>query len=411
LSLLGNLGLFVRRVLHVLARPVPKRKGVAVHPYKGYGTREKVVVLGRALRQPVPSGTDQGRKLGRDLLGLLRRMTRWGVGQAEIEVAVGEIRTRLTADGDGYFKEVIDLPQPLPPGLSGVDAMFRTHEGPARESGTSESQAREVRPGGGQGREVDLGEGPEDPNPVIDASGSGKQAAESVGRIHIAPSDSRFMVISDIDDTVVHTGVARKAAMLWNTFMEGADSRVAFPGVAAFYRALHRGPSGEEENPLFYVSRGPWSIYEVIRAFLAVHRFPEGPVLLRDWGMTLKHPLPRRGKGHKERIIREILDHFAPAPFVLIGDSGQGDPEIYADVVHEYPGRILAVYIRNVTRTRDRAGSIAKLAREVEEAGSDLLLADNSLVMARHAAESGLISQGALPEISEEISSEARSGE
>jgi len=172
--------------------------------------------------------------------------------------------------------------------------------------------------------------------------------------------------------------------------------------VAAFYRALHAGSSGEKENPLVYVSRGPWSIYEVILAFLKVHRFPEGPVILRDWGMTLKHPLPKRGRGHKERIIREILDHFAPIPFVLIGDSGQGDPEIYADIVHEYPGRILAVYIRNVTRTRDRDGAIEHLAQEVEAAGTALVLAADSFVMARHAADAGLIVEGALPEILQE---------
>ena len=82
---------------------------------------------------------------------------------------------------------------------------------------------------------------------------------------------------------------------------------------------------------------------------------------------------------------------YRELPFVLIGDSGQRDPEIYAQVVREHPGRVLAIYIRNVSRDPARQRAIEDLAVEVVEAGSTLLLASDSMAMARHAAEHGLI--------------------
>lgn len=311
--------------------------------------------MGRVLRQPEPTAVGPSGKLPKDLLNVLRRALRRGASGVEVEARLDGSVARVEADADGFFRVDLELTESLA--------------------------------SGSLWEEVEL--------EVL-----GEDGARATGEVFITPDDSPFGVISDIDDTVIHTGVARTSAMLWNTFMQGAESRVAFPGVAAFYRALHRGPSGDGRNPMLYVSRGPWSIYEVLAAFFRIQEIPEGPVLfLRDWGMTLHHPLPRRGKGHKEGLIREMLQRYPGLPFVLIGDSGQRDPEIYADVVRDYPGRIRAVYIRNVTRTRERDEAIEALARETERAGTSLVLADDSFVMAHHAAGEGLIPDEALPEI------------
>jgi phosphatidate phosphatase APP1 len=154
---------------------------------------------------------------------------------------------------------------------------------------------------------------------------------------------------------------------------------------------------------MLYVSRGPWSLYEVLDEFFNLHRIPIGPLLfLREWGLTLQNPWPRRAKDHKLELIRNMLELYRDLPFVLIGDSGQHDPEIYARIVHEHPGRVLAIYIRNVSRAAERRQAIEALAVEVAEAGSSLLLATDSLAMARHAAEHRLVSAGALAEVLEE---------
>jgi len=118
--------------------------------------------------------------------------------------------------------------------------------------------------------------------------------------------------------------------------------------------------------------------------------------LLRDWELTR---LTERHVSHKGVAIREIFDTYPELPFLLVGDSGQEDPEIYAEIVRERPGRVKAVYIRNVTPNAERTDRIRTLAREVEAAGSTLVLADDTLAVAKHAALHGWIASDALVEI------------
>jgi hypothetical protein len=154
---------------------------------------------------------------------------------------------------------------------------------------------------------------------------------------------------------------------------------------------------------MLYVSRAPWSIYEVLVTFFRIHNIPVGPILfLREWGLTLQSPLPRRAKDHKRDLIRKMLSLYDDLPFVLIGDSGQHDPELYCDIVREHPGRVLAAYIRNVTRTPARREEIEALAEEVVAAGSALLLAADTFAMAEHAASHDLIATQALSAVLEE---------
>jgi phosphatidate phosphatase APP1 len=229
-------------------------------------------------------------------------------------------------------------------------------------------------------------------------------SVKAAGELFVPPEHCRYVVISDIDDTVVETGVANKLLMLWRLFMQGPHSRTAFPGMAALLQALHHGRSGQEINPMLYVSRAPWSIYEVLDEFFRLHRIPIGPILfLREWGLTLQRPLPRRAPDHKLHLIRNMLALYRELPFVLIGDSGQRDPEIYAQIVHEHPGRVLAIYVRNVSRDPTRHRAIEELAAEVVEAGSALLLAADSMAMAEHAAEHGLISRAACARVLAEL--------
>jgi phosphatidate phosphatase APP1 len=91
-----------------------------------------------------------------------------------------------------------------------------------------------------------------------------------------------------------------------------------------------------------------------------------------------------------------------PLPFILIGDSGQRDPEIYREVVAEYPARILAIYIRSVSPDPLRRETVRALAREVERAGSALLLTDDTLSAARHAADNGWISSEAVAAVADD---------
>ena len=199
-------------------------------------------------------------------------------------------------------------------------------------------------------------------------------------------------MISDIDDTVLQTDATSLLRMARATFLGNARVRMPFEGVAAFYRALHHGSSGKSLNPMFYVSSSPWNLYDLLSEFFNLQDIPIGPVLfLRDWGLTDQGFLPTRNRVHKLGYIKEIIETFKDLAFILIGDSGQEDPEIYSEVVSLYPNRIKAVYIRNVSRDPKRIDQINKLAEEVLRAGSVLILAETTLPLAEHAAKQGWI--------------------
>lgn len=124
---------------------------------------------------------------------------------------------------------------------------------------------------------------------------------------------------------------------------------------------------------------------------------PEGPVLfLREWGLTLQRPMPRRAREHKRELIEDMLARYPDFPFLLIGDSGQHDPEVYANIVRDHPNRVEAVYIRDVTLDEGRSEEIQALWRATRVAECPLIVTDESSVMAEHAVESGFIADEVL---------------
>jgi hypothetical protein len=103
--------------------------------------------------------------------------------------------------------------------------------------------------------------------------------------------------------------------------------------------------------------------------------------------------------GHKLENITHILETFTHLPFVLIGDSGEKDPEIYRQIIENFPNRIRAVYIRDVNPNPERRESVNKLITEIGEIGSQLVFAPDSEFAAHHAAENGLIAPEELENI------------
>jgi phosphatidate phosphatase APP1 len=147
------------------------------------------------------------------------------------------------------------------------------------------------------------------------------------------------------------------------------------------------------------VSSSPWNLFDVLEEFLEAQRIPPGPLLLRDWDLG---PSMLRNAAYKTGVIREILATYPAMPFILVGDSGQEDPEIYAEIVGTHPGRILAVYIRSIRQHPEASAAIRALAERVAQAGSTLVLADDTLAAARHAAAHRWIKDDALSDIGEE---------
>ena len=224
------------------------------------------------------------------------------------------------------------------------------------------------------------------------------------GFMMISPPFSQFGVISDIDDTVLVTGATSVLQMLRLTFLGNAYTRLPFAGVAAFYRALQSGPVTTLFNPIYYVSSSPWNLYDLLVDFFRIQGIPKGPIMLRDFSLNANLVSSAGHHQHKLAMIRKVLDVNPQLPFVLIGDSGQQDPEIYAQVVRENPGRIRAIYIRDVTpgvadSSDARDESVRELIRATEAAHVPMLLVADTVAAAEHAVTLGLIDSDTIPEI------------
>ncbi|TFG75136.1 MAG: DUF2183 domain-containing protein [Flavobacteriales bacterium] len=174
-----------------------------------------------------------------------------------------------------------------------------------------------------------------------------------LGEMLIPSKLAEYGVISDIDDTILHTGVVSslKWRVIINTFFKRADKRIPLEGAAQFYRMLQLGKSEQKANPIFYVSHSPWNLYRYLEFFLIKNNFPKGPILLRSWrefgfGRS-KSDMPQ-----KQKEILNILKTYPELSFILIGDSGENDAAIYLEVVTAFPNRVKAIYLRSVAHKR-----------------------------------------------------------
>ena len=338
------------------------RNEVRIEGYRGYGSAQRLYLKGRVLRGSVVPEAGEADHVLLNLANMIQRFESDEVPGARVTARYAGQEWSTTTDEEGYFEMWLELAGPVA--------------------------------GGSLWHEVELelpGRAARDGRPV-----------RAAALVLVPPPGAQFGVISDIDDTVVHTGATSPLRMARTVFLGNARTRVPFPGVSAFYDALQHGAGRADFNPLFYVSSSPWNLYGLLTEFLTLRKIPLGPLMLRDWGINEREVLPTGHAGHKLEAIRKIMELYPGLPFILLGDSGQEDPEIYHRVVHDHPSRILAVYIRNVHPAPDRVAAVRRLAEEVERAGSTLLLTDDTVAAAEHAASRGWIPAEALPMVREE---------
>jgi phosphatidate phosphatase APP1 len=336
-----------------------RRDRLVIHGYRGYGTDRRLRVRGRVLEDEGIPAAGEFDTAWRNALSTLRRLESDEVPGARVRARIAGATQDLVTDAEGYFDTWITPIEALP-----ADTLWH-------------DVALELL-------------APLDP---------AKPSPAAIGRVLVPPATAKLGIISDLDDTVVQTGATDVRATLRSIFLSNARTRLPFPGVAMLYRALQNGVGGRENNPVFYVSSSPWNLYDVLSEFLAVREIPEGPIMLRDWGLSERELLPTSHGSHKLEAIKSIVELFPTLPFLLIGDSGQEDPEIYREVVARYPSRVLGIYIRNVTPDPTRVERIRALAREVSEARSELLLAVDSGEVAAHALDRGWIDSAALERV------------
>ncbi|ULC59296.1 DUF2183 domain-containing protein [Flaviramulus sp. BrNp1-15] len=222
----------------------------------------------------------------------------------------------------------------------------------------------------------------------VDIKRSIQNANRFPGELLIPSAKTSFGVISDIDDTILHTGVVStlKWKVLINSIFKSAASRIPLEGATEFYHKLHRGASGENANPIFYVSHSPWNLYRYLDFFLKQHNFPKGPILLRSFKDIFKKK--SSDKPQKQKEILNILHTYTKLKFILIGDSGEHDADIYLEIAKSYPTQIAAIYLRSV-KHKKKMLRVKSLFENYKE--TPVLLVENSIQAMEHAKQHGFI--------------------
>ena len=283
---------FERRV-HAWRERRARRRGrtPTVTAFPGYGSQRWVRVLGRVLIVSPLSRSGRGEYAG------IRGWRSFGavpIGYARVLVTIDGVSHEVVADRGGVIDTV--LPARLAPGWREIE--MSVEGGPA-----------------------------------------------TVTRVFVIGDDVRSGIVSDVDDTVMVTALPRPFLAAWNTFVLNEHARLPVPGMSVL---LERVAAEHPGTPVIYLSTGAWNVTPTLVRFLRRHLFPEGSMLLTDWGPTHDRWF-RSGKAHKRDNLERLAREFPLISWLLIGDDGQHDDEIYTRFASEHPTNVSAVAIRTLT--------------------------------------------------------------
>ncbi len=154
-------------------------------------------------------------------------------------------------------------------------------------------------------------------------------------------------LVSDVDDTVMVTTLPRAVLAAWNTFVLNEHARRPVPGMAVLYERWTQANPGA---PVIYLSTGAWNVAPTLTRFLDRHLYPKGPLLLTDWGPT-RDGWFRNGRAHKRASLERLAREFPGVRWLLVGDDGQHDPDIYSDFARHHHESVAGVAIRHLSPT------------------------------------------------------------
>ena len=278
-----------------------RRKKIKVEPFLAFGNDQKIFVKGRVITANKPPKPSSRNSIFRNILDTIRRYAIISIPDAEIEVTHQDQRYLTRTDENGVFELQIEAKKPDGDRVEVLCFKIIT----AKEG---------VMP--------------------------------ALRFMEVTRYDAATVIISDVDDTVLISHSTQIGKKFWLSISKNSINRRPLPGVSKFYKKL----SQFGKNPIFYVSSSDWSLFDLISDFLRFRKLPLGPILLKDAHINLSN-IFKSGQGshsHKLDKILLLLEFYPLTKFVLIGDSGQQDPEIYASIIEKFPDRILGVFIRLV---------------------------------------------------------------
>ncbi len=330
------------------------RPTVAV-PYRGWYSNGVVHLTARTMEKPLFGAQDAANGVTDILWTNLRRFTVLTMPGVRVIASMGQAREEFVSDAQGYLHITLQA-GPLAPGWHVLDI---------------------------------------DP---VDGS-----VPHVTGRVLVCDPNSDIAVISDIDDTIMKTGLTQGWTSVGRTLFRDVAGRKPVPGMATLYAGLARGNGGPRTVPFFYVSTGSWNVYDYLVAFMNLHGFPRGPLFLTDWGPTADRVM-RDGREHKRATIRALLAGNPDHDFVLIGDVGQGDPETYEQMAREFPDQVRAIFLVYVgSHLAERTAEVAERAAALREEGIEMYYVANAVEAVTVAWQLGLVDQATTARIAAEF--------
>jgi len=330
-------------------------------PYRGYANENTIYLTGyltedKGLEKPTPKQTTW-----ENAVSMLKRYASDNLPEVDLKVSVGNKQVETRTAENGLFK--CELPN-------------------SDSSSESQNQWKKY-----------LAKLPEEMIATTE-----NQSTE--GEFLVPGTNHEFAVISDIDDTIIVSHSTQWFRKLWLMLFRNSRTRKPFPGVDTFYQALQQGKSEQNENPFFYVSSSEWNLYDLLDDFCTHNQLPKGVLLLRELEASI-FQLRKSGGGnheHKYEKIKHLFEVYPTMNFILIGDNGQRDPEIYERIATEFPNRVKSIYIRTV-RKRKHAERDLEIRLKLEQMGVPFVTSETSIEAAKHAAKYGFISAGSIQKI------------
>lgn len=238
--------------------------------------------------------------------------------------------------------------------------------------------------GGVIDEQVDVALAPGWQTATLESAGSDATIAD----IFVVDPNASFGIISDVDDTVMVTALPRPLLAAWNTFVLDEHARRPVPGMAVLYDRLARA---NPIAPVVYLSTGAWNVAPTLTRFLRRNLYPRGAMLLTDWGPTHDRWF-RSGAEHKRASLHRLASEFPAIKWLLVGDDGQHDEEIYGEFAASHPDNVAAVAIRQLsTGEAVLAGGRSKMAERELESSVPWRFAPDGARLAIELRELGLI--------------------
>jgi phosphatidate phosphatase APP1 len=321
--------------LHEFREKRARKRGLTpvVIPYTGYGAPGWTRVLCRVLlTKPGPVDDIRYKKIRG-----WRSFTSVPVNDVAVTINIGGIERQVTADRGGVVDE--HVPTELSPGWHTI---------------------------------------------TIRADGS--EAVEAP--VFIVDPSVRFGIISDVDDTVMVTALPRPLLAAWNTFVLDEHARRPVPGMAVLYERLSREHPGA---PVIYLSTGAWNVAPTLTRFLSRNLYPAGPLLLTDWGPTHDRWF-RSGRDHKARSLARLAAEFPEIRWLLVGDDGQHDEDLYGTFADLHRQNIEGIAIRQLSNSEAvLAGGRSKADEHAEKHGVRWMYAPDGAGLAEQLSDAGIL--------------------